>query len=727
MEHFITATKLIKTTKNYPKEGIDFADLSAVVNSAALRHLLPILCSNMGIDKDWVLVGIPSRGCHLALLTAVASGKDPLVIQLQKGGTSTLMPHSEELCSSGTVYSGDKRSTYFIDADNAAHLRSAHHIVLCDDVIESGETMRTIGTAIRKINPTARMTALCLLLLGRPEGLGMPIDAVMDKPKKEEWIRPHASLCARPHLLGTLRGSPHIPACLQGDRLHPMKEAVYGPPSMTQHLLCYVSNVTHAFLGDATWDYFAGGCPNFRIQEYADKYNIVFLYDASAAIEIQNYMVRELARTCRGSMRILIPYMPQATMERIDVPGTVATAKFFLDALCSGLPPVADGRIVVEVVDIHCTGEAFYVPSNVRFVPSTILRKMIRTDAKIVAFPDDGAFKRFGHEFRGFTQVICSKMRDGPLRKIDIKNVVGPLSINGNEVTLVDDLTRTGGTLMETAKELKKRGVSRIHVVFVHADLEDGRSHALVTCPDIDTITCTDSCLQKAYVLRQLDYDKVTLYSVFGFVESAVDECLGGTPLLAVASKDEAKNTAAFNVFQYSMKPSYLSKEWAPSQMRVPCANRIVGTLAFAVDSHVPEQPVGDDEGVKGVTHRLAGIVNHFVNSPSLPCVAFESFMRKQPDGSFVDTVCAAFVTSRHEMKGPAFAEGAIPPTDLATEAIGKNMVVGELLMQRYNLPDKASWIQCFSRDRTSRVEQLEHALRLCDVERFGMKVGGGR
>jgi hypothetical protein len=35
-----------------------------------------------------------------------------------------------------------------------------------------------------------------------------------------------------------------------------------------------------------------------------------------------------------------------------------------------------------------------------------------------IAFPDDGAAKRFGYLFEGFDIVVCGKKRDGNMRKV---------------------------------------------------------------------------------------------------------------------------------------------------------------------------------------------------------------------------------------------------------------------------------------------------------------------
>ena len=740
MEHFIAATKLIRTTPNYPAEGIAFADLSAVMTSASLRHLLRILCANIGVDRDWVLVGVPTRGCQLALLAAIASGLDrsaacpegPAVVQLQKGGAGTPMPGSVELCRSGTVYSGGRQTTFLIDEVSAASIRGARRVVVCDDVVESGATATAIVGAIRALNADAHVSVACLLHLRNDLSDNLPflVHAVMEKRTPDAPLTPSWWLSRRPTLLGTLRGADTVPAHLiaadKDEWLFADRTAVYGPPSLAEHVIAYVANAPHAFVGLAHFDYFAGGGFNFRVQQYTKPCHAVFLYDASAHIDAQNTMVRALAAMPHVSLRIVVLYMPQATMERNDVPSAdsvlwgqraappmsvVPAAKYFLDALCAGLP---DGTIL-ELIDVHCTAEASFVPSNVRVVLSSALRRMVPKGAHIVAFPDAGARNRFGSQFRGFTHVVCSKTRTGAERSVHITQVVGPLPIAGNEVWLVDDLTRTGNTLIETARALKAAGASRVHVVFVHADLEPGRARALIDCDAIDTITCSDSCPQKAYALREAAGDpddcRVIVKSVLGFAASTIDQSISLAPIAAVASTNEDKCAAAFAGFQRTNM-------------------RIVGLLPFAADSRVPEQPVGDEQGLAGARNRLASTSSLFACFPRVPTVAFESFMRKRADGSYVDTVCAMLLTRDNDVLGPGYVEGAVPPTEAAERAIARGMVVGALLQQEHNLPDKAAWIDCFAPNHETRVVQLELAMVRCDAGEgkvFRSTASGGR
>lgn len=59
-----------------------------------------------------------------------------------------------------------------------------------------------------------------------------------------------------------------------------------------------------------------------------------------------------------------------------------------------------------------------------------------------IAFPDEGAWKRFGKDLKELEQVVCSKVRDGDTRKVTIKEG----DCEGKHIFIVDDLVRTGTT-----------------------------------------------------------------------------------------------------------------------------------------------------------------------------------------------------------------------------------------------------------------------------------------
>lgn len=82
-----------------------------------------------------------------------------------------------------------------------------------------------------------------------------------------------------------------------------------------------------------------------------------------------------------------------------------------------------------------------------------------------IAFPDDGACKRFERFFKGYDIIVCSKVRVGKERLITIKEG----EPGGKHVIIVDDLVQSGGTILSCEKVLKKAGAIRVSAYVTHA------------------------------------------------------------------------------------------------------------------------------------------------------------------------------------------------------------------------------------------------------------------
>jgi len=85
-----------------------------------------------------------------------------------------------------------------------------------------------------------------------------------------------------------------------------------------------------------------------------------------------------------------------------------------------------------------------------------------------VAFPDDGAAKRFAALFSDMDMeiIICGKTRgEGDERNV----VVQDGNVRGKNVIVVDDLVQTGGTLYESGKVLVDAGAISVNAFVTHA------------------------------------------------------------------------------------------------------------------------------------------------------------------------------------------------------------------------------------------------------------------
>jgi phosphoribosylpyrophosphate synthetase len=81
-----------------------------------------------------------------------------------------------------------------------------------------------------------------------------------------------------------------------------------------------------------------------------------------------------------------------------------------------------------------------------------------------VAFPDEGAWKRFHKQLQHFPTIVCTKVRDGNNRIVRLKEG----EPHGRHVVIVDDLVQSGGTLIECQKLLAANGASKVSAYVTH-------------------------------------------------------------------------------------------------------------------------------------------------------------------------------------------------------------------------------------------------------------------
>jgi len=142
--------------------------------------------------------------------------------------------------------------------------------------------------------------------------------------------------------------------------------------------------------------------------------------------------------------------------------------------------------------------------------------KKSKKDLVVVA-PDAGAVKSSTNfaESLGVDVGFINKKRDLGTGKVMIKGMVG--EVKGKEVIIIDDMIVTGGTLIESAKFLKKQGAKKIIVGATHHLYVSGTQKKLDKSP-IDKIVVTDTIAQKdkSRKLKVLSVDKLIAEEVKG-------------------------------------------------------------------------------------------------------------------------------------------------------------------------------------------------------------------
>ncbi|KAF9597709.1 hypothetical protein IFM89_021196 [Coptis chinensis] len=91
------------------------------------------------------------------------------------------------------------------------------------------------------------------------------------------------------------------------------------------------------------------------------------------------------------------------------------------------------------------------------------LHQLPDADNISIAFPDDGAWKRFYKQLQHFPMVVCTKVREGDKRFVRLKEG----SAAGRHVVIVDDLVQSGGTI-ECQKVLAAHGATKVSAYVTH-------------------------------------------------------------------------------------------------------------------------------------------------------------------------------------------------------------------------------------------------------------------
>ncbi len=258
--------------------------------------------------------------------------------------------------------------------------------------------------------------------------------------------------------------------------------------------------------GNIRWGSFEDGLPDLRIEnadEIADADVSFLAYFTPANLFAQIAAIYAIPRHRARSLKLILPYFPPGTKERVIEYGDIATAKTMARML-SAIPFSKNGPAEIVMFDIHALAEQFYFEDTVlpRLESAMRLFKLrISTlpdrDNIAIAFPDEGARKRFGREFTEFPVIECRKSRDGAQRFVSI------LEGNpaGKHVIIVDDIDKTCGTKLACKDALCEAGAATISSYSTHG-VYPQESWGKMIGTGFKHVWITDSCPTMANYLR---------------------------------------------------------------------------------------------------------------------------------------------------------------------------------------------------------------------------------
>ena len=220
-----------------------------------------------------------------------------------------------------------------------------------------------------------------------------------------------------------------------------------------------------------------------------------------------------LKRSSAKNITAVIPYFGYARQDRKVVPRTSISAK-----LVSNLITKAGADRIVTI-DLH-SGQIqgfFDIPVDNLFATPIFARhikKKLKTKNLICVAPDVGgtARARALGKMLNVELAIVDKRRPAP-GKSEVMNVIG--NVKGKTCILVDDIIDSGGTIVNAAAALKKRGAKDVHVYVTHGVLS-GNAIDKIKKSNIKNLVITDTIDNSNKVKNTKNIEVLTISNLVG-------------------------------------------------------------------------------------------------------------------------------------------------------------------------------------------------------------------
>ena len=268
---------------------------------------------------------------------------------------------------------------------------------------------------------------------------------------------------------------------------------------------------------------------NSNIRKFADgeiyveineniRGNSIFLIQSVSSPANDNLMelllsIDALKRSSAKNITAVIPYFGYARQDRKVVPRTSISAKLVSNLIAKA------GADRVVTVDLH-SGQIqgfFDIPVDNLFATPIFARhikKKLKKNNIICVAPDVGgtARARALGKLLNVDLAIVDKRRPAP-GKSEVMNVIG--NVKNKTCILVDDIIDSGGTIVNAASELKKRGAKDVHVYVTHGVLS-GNAVEKIKKSSIKNLVVTDTIDNSTKAKKAKNIEVLTISNLVG-------------------------------------------------------------------------------------------------------------------------------------------------------------------------------------------------------------------
>jgi ribose-phosphate pyrophosphokinase len=215
-------------------------------------------------------------------------------------------------------------------------------------------------------------------------------------------------------------------------------------------------------------NYFPDGTLRLDIAPYliSRKHIIEWKFENNEEMATLYFLVNHIRSKDQNPIQLIMPYIPNARMDRQMQNTNVYTLKYF----CNFINSLSFER--VYVLDPHS------------YVSTALLNNVEQTDVLpyiykayddiqsgniLLFYPDEGAAKRYA-KLVAKPYAVGIKKRDEFTGQIIDYKVNSFDDITGKDVLIIDDICSYGGTFYHAAKALKELGVNNIYLYVSHCE-----------------------------------------------------------------------------------------------------------------------------------------------------------------------------------------------------------------------------------------------------------------
>ena len=251
--------------------------------------------------------------------------------------------------------------------------------------------------------------------------------------------------------------------------------------------------------------------PTMKEYDYQEA-TIYWYYENDIETLALIYLVKHLRSHGIDDIRLYMPYIQNARMDRVKNEEDVFTLKYFAElindlhftsidvldphssvseAIINNLHIIKPDKYINEALNKIGVEELNYISVDFQSKPKT---KYTLT----MFFPDEGAMKRYASKSR-LPYAFGIKKRNWETGVIEGLDVAGEIDqIVGRDILIVDDICSKGGTFYHSAKKLKELGANKIYLYVTHCEntILEGE---LLTSGLVEKVYTTNSIFTKEH------------------------------------------------------------------------------------------------------------------------------------------------------------------------------------------------------------------------------------